>query len=482
VQETYDLAVVFDDLLANFDAAAGELIRLHNRLSTALRHIDLAYLRPSTLICRLAFDPKFVAATHIAERLSVAQTRHFRVLDLMTISAEQGKDLFEQQSAEAKWRRTPSEDLEADLQALRQILGTRLDGAERRSQNRTSLVMPVRFRGGPEDGLGLAKEVSTKGMYIESDVLPPRGSKLALELEPLKDTELRTIEVTVMHSLSHQDARQLGRVPGFGVSLALPAAQRRLFDSFLVTAVQGRPWPERSGRRYERFPIRLAAEWVHNGVAVASETVNVSRGGTLLRCKETVECGTELSLTLHSVDRSVHVDFAVRVVHCIDEKASEHTGVAAGLGLEFLESDEEISKKLGLVLGTHDLPAVHRALLVDDDRFFADLLGNTLRRSGYDVRYASTGERALKVLTEELFRFDVVVLDLHLPGMSGLALMDWLRKIDACSDIVVLLVTASELSEERQAEILALGADYILNKDVSTHRIVQTIDSLLTTA
>jgi CheY-like chemotaxis protein len=66
-------------------------------------------------------------------------------------------------------------------------------------------------------------------------------------------------------------------------------------------------------------------------------------------------------------------------------------------------------------------------LLVDDEKDFADLLARELEESfGYKVNVCGSGEEALDVLTRE--SFDVILLDYKLPGISGLAVLQWLNE------------------------------------------------------
>ena len=51
-------------------------------------------------------------------------------------------------------------------------------------------------------------------------------------------------------------------------------------------------------------------------------------------------------------------------------------------------SPDEVAKRLSLVLGPVELPTVYRALVVDDDSFFRNVLGSTLRRGGYELLHA----------------------------------------------------------------------------------------------
>ena len=96
-------------------------------------------------------------------------------------------------------------------------------------------------------------------------------------------------------------------------------------------------------------------------------------------------------------------------------------------------------------------------LVVDDEKFFRDLLGNILREHQYEVHEADSGEEALRVCSERGYK--VVVLDLVLPDIIGTEVLARLRENDP--DIAVIMVTAYA-SIESAIEALKAGAyDYI---------------------
>ncbi|WP_287811391.1 response regulator, partial [Pseudomonas sp.] len=94
-----------------------------------------------------------------------------------------------------------------------------------------------------------------------------------------------------------------------------------------------------------------------------------------------------------------------------------------------------------------------RALIVDDDVPIRELLIDYLARFGILALGVSDGEGMRQALLEE--NFDVVVLDLMLPGEDGLSLCRWLR---AESDIPILMLTARCEPTDRIIG-LELGAD-----------------------
>ena len=76
-------------------------------------------------------------------------------------------------------------------------------------------------------------------------------------------------------------------------------------------------------------------------------------------------------------------------------------------------------------------------LIVDDDREIRDLLARFLRKHGCRVDTAADGRAMMKLL--EVGRFDLVVLDIMMPGEDGLSLC---RRLRAASDMPVVMLTA----------------------------------------
>jgi CheY-like chemotaxis protein len=77
-----------------------------------------------------------------------------------------------------------------------------------------------------------------------------------------------------------------------------------------------------------------------------------------------------------------------------------------------------------------------RVLLVDDETVFSDSLTKVLTRRGMTVESASDGQRALTLLAEQ--RFDVIVLDVRMPVMGGLATLRAIRETDGLTPVLIL--------------------------------------------
>jgi DNA-binding response OmpR family regulator len=114
-----------------------------------------------------------------------------------------------------------------------------------------------------------------------------------------------------------------------------------------------------------------------------------------------------------------------------------------------------------------------RILVVEDEPQLRSLLRLYLEREGHRVTEAGDGPAALAALDAE--RFDLVVLDLMLPGMQGETVLDALR--DA-GDVPVLIASAKRSDAERIAGLRA-GADDYLAKPYNPHELTARVAAIL---
>ena len=102
-------------------------------------------------------------------------------------------------------------------------------------------------------------------------------------------------------------------------------------------------------------------------------------------------------------------------------------------------------------------------LVVDDDALNRDALSRRLTRTGYTVLTAENGAAALRVIEEH--RVDAVLLDVMMPGMSGIETLRHLRQTRSVSDLPVIMVTAKDGSDD-VVEALDLGANDYVTKPI----------------
>jgi two-component system, OmpR family, phosphate regulon response regulator PhoB len=117
-----------------------------------------------------------------------------------------------------------------------------------------------------------------------------------------------------------------------------------------------------------------------------------------------------------------------------------------------------------------------RVLVVDDEADIVALVAFHLAKAGYRVSTAATGPDALAAARQE--RPMLIVLDLMLPGMSGIDVLRELRNNDGTRDIAVLLLTARREERDR-IEGLSVGADDYLTKPFSPQELVLRVGAIL---
>ena len=113
-------------------------------------------------------------------------------------------------------------------------------------------------------------------------------------------------------------------------------------------------------------------------------------------------------------------------------------------------------------------------LAVDDDDRLRDLLKRYLTREGHDVTTAKDAASARKLMST--MSFDLVILDVMMPGEDGLSLLKSVR--EKKSDTPVILLTARSLPAER-IEGLKIGADDYLSKPFEPEELALRISSIL---
>lgn len=115
----------------------------------------------------------------------------------------------------------------------------------------------------------------------------------------------------------------------------------------------------------------------------------------------------------------------------------------------------------------------YRILVVDDEPSVRESVGYALRQEGLEVTLASDGEDAERKLTKE--PFDLLVLDIMMPGKSGL---DICRDVRASSAVPIILLTAKDAEVDKVVG-LEVGADDYVTKPFSVRELIGRIRAQL---
>jgi phosphoserine phosphatase RsbU/P len=115
-----------------------------------------------------------------------------------------------------------------------------------------------------------------------------------------------------------------------------------------------------------------------------------------------------------------------------------------------------------------------KVLLVDDDEIVLDYLSLFVAAAGYDVVRATNGEAALASMQQDFAQ--IVILDISMPGMDGLALCRAIRR-QSYSGYVYIVLHTSRDTDEDILEGLDAGADDYLCKGTSKAQIIRRLST-----
>ena len=116
-----------------------------------------------------------------------------------------------------------------------------------------------------------------------------------------------------------------------------------------------------------------------------------------------------------------------------------------------------------------------RILIVEDEAAIREFEAINLKRVGYNVEEAGSGEEALDIYDNDLEGFDIALLDISMPGMDGFTLCKELRKRSETLGIIMLTARTQEMDK---ISGLMLGADDYITKPFSPTELLARVDSL----
>ncbi len=116
-----------------------------------------------------------------------------------------------------------------------------------------------------------------------------------------------------------------------------------------------------------------------------------------------------------------------------------------------------------------------RILLVDDEEELVETLAERLSLRGMDADWTNTGEKALDLAGNMVY--DVAVLDVKMPGISGFALKKKLQEI--LPDMKFIFLTGHGSEDDFRECVAETGKEYYLVKPIAIEVLIQKINSVL---
>ncbi|MBI5849234.1 MAG: response regulator [Nitrospirae bacterium] len=114
-----------------------------------------------------------------------------------------------------------------------------------------------------------------------------------------------------------------------------------------------------------------------------------------------------------------------------------------------------------------------KILVIDDEEIVRELLAEVLSESGFQVITAENGLKGLDYFRQPDCRFDLVMVDMSMPGMDGLEVCREMREINPAQK--VMMATGSYSSDDELAEMKKNGIDHVIRKPFNLKELVSLL-------
>lgn len=117
-------------------------------------------------------------------------------------------------------------------------------------------------------------------------------------------------------------------------------------------------------------------------------------------------------------------------------------------------------------------------LIIEDDQFISEMYARSLRKAGYQVDVATTGQKGIDAALRKAY--DVILLDIMLPEKQGTEVVAELRAhaSDTLKDSRIIVLTNFEQDEESRAVMQSQADGYLIKADITPRKLIEIINSL----
>lgn len=186
-----------------------------------------------------------------------------------------------------------------------------------------------------------------------------------------------------------------------------------------------------------------------------------------------------LSLVLvDSVDTPVYNaqirDYYISVIHDLKETRLLFNAIHAAQSVDI---DDDNVVTLAEYFAEQNNAKALKILIADDNRVNLQVLEGILKHAGHQILAADSGEKALDILAENIDNIDMLILDMNMPDISGIEMMQALQYMDTANTIPIIVLTADATPQAKERSFDA-GANAFLTKPINSRALLEQIAKL----
>ena len=118
-----------------------------------------------------------------------------------------------------------------------------------------------------------------------------------------------------------------------------------------------------------------------------------------------------------------------------------------------------------------------KILIIDDNTNLTTMYSKMLQISGYQSVVANDGKKGLTLIKQD--KFDAVILDLAMPNFSGYEVIDELEKDKSIKNQKIIVVTATDIKQEKMDDLLKQGVKVIVKKPIQVDSLIEVVKNTI---
>ncbi|HKQ68221.1 MAG TPA: response regulator [Polyangiaceae bacterium] len=219
---------------------------------------------------------------------------------------------------------------------------------------------------------------------------------------------------------------------------------------------------------------------------VVAYSADLSKGGMFLASDQPLPVNSTIRLQLELPDGGGERTILCRIVYIRDQATAERTGKTPGMGVQFLDLDEEALSQIGRFIAERSVDAIDKprpsrtqplnVLVVDDDLSSREAAAKPFRDRGDNVRTACDGVDALAACLKD--PPDVILCDVQMPRMDGWQLVRIVRSRPQLDQVPMLFLTRLRGEDER-LKGYQLGVDDFVPKPSRPEELVVRVERVV---
>ena len=118
-------------------------------------------------------------------------------------------------------------------------------------------------------------------------------------------------------------------------------------------------------------------------------------------------------------------------------------------------------------------------LCIEDDRFIGEMYTTSLKRAGYTVDWATSGDEGLATARNK--HYDVILLDIMLPELEGSKILEILKggKENLIPNTKVIILTNYEQDDDAKMALQKYADGYLIKAEITPHRLIEIINNMV---